>query len=261
MTITYDDLRARIGERLGYGYAKSNWSGTAQKVELVERILKSGLSRFADPVCVNGQEKHMWSFLTPTLTIHLESGKYAYDLPSYFVSFESPLHPSPGSSDFYPTIEIIGADEVQRRLAMSDDQGAPSVAGVRVKHSQPIGQTVWELIIHPVPDATYDVKAATKINPTLPGADDAVPLGGQPHEQTLIEACLAECELFDEIPSNTHHIRFLECLASSISHDRRVTGAKNLGYNGDPSSRRWESHPWCDSMNIPFITYNGALVD
>lgn len=261
MAITYDQLRSRIGERLGYGYTKSNWSSVTQKTELVERILKAGLSRFYDPVIINGTEKHMWSFLTPTLTISLIEGQYAYELPAYFVSFESPLHPSPGSSDFYPTIEIIGADEVQRRLAMSDDEGAPCAAGVRVKYAQSISETVWELIVHPVPDATFDVKAAMKINPTIPGADAAVPLGGQPHDQTLIEACLAECELFDELSSTAHHQRFMECLASSISHDRRASGARNLGYNGDPSSRGWDTHPWGESMNIPYITYNGAAVD
>ncbi len=261
MSLTYDELRARIGNKLGYGYAKSNWSSNAQKTEIVERVLKSGLSRFYDPVPLPGQEKHMWSFLTPTLTVNLIEGQYQYTLPSYFVSFEGSLHPSPGNSDFYPSIAIIGADEVQRLLAQNDDEGPTSVAGVHIKHSQPLDATIWELIVYPVPDATYDVKGVMRINPTIPGEDAGIPLGGQPHEQTLIEACLAECELFDELPDRSHHQRFMECLVSSISHDRRVSGARSLGYNGDPTSRRWNNTPWSESLNIPFITYNGESVD
>ena len=256
MSLTYDDLRARIGDKLGYGYAKSNWSGTAQKVEIVERVLKSALSRFYDP---SVEPKHFWSFLTPTLTIDLIEGQYAYDLPSNFVSFESDLYHAPGSNDWYPPIRLMGADEVQRRLAESDDDGRPCAAGVRVKHAQSVSATAWELVVHPTPDANYQVKVATKINPTLPGQDGDVPIGGQPHDQTLIEACLAECELYDELQDRSHHQRFMECLQSSISHDRRVCGARTIGYNSDPGSQDWRANPW--SVNIPFITYNGASVE
>lgn len=256
MAITFDYLRALIGDKLGYGYAKSNWSSSAQKTEIVERILKAGLSRFYDPPAM--PEKHHWSFLTPTLSIDLIDGQYAYDLPTYFVSFESPLFPAPGNSDWYPAIENIGAEGVQRRLAANDDEGVPCAFGVRTKHSQTVGVTSWELIVHPVPNTTYQVKAITKINPTLPGQDGDVPLGGQPHDQTLIEACLAECELFDELPDRSHHQRFMECLQSSISHDRHVSGARTLGYNGDPSNNRWQNAPWNDYWNIPPVTYQGV---
>jgi hypothetical protein len=253
MAITYDDLRARIGNKLGYGYAKSDWTSNAQKTELVERCLKSGLSRFYDPP---GDPKHFWSFLRPTLTLDLVAGQYAYDLPANFVSFEGPLHHAPGQTDWYPPIQIAGAEQVQERLGESDDPGRPCIAGVRVKAAQDVSATAWELIVHPVPDANYQVKAATKINPTLPGQATDIPLGGQPHEQTLIEACLAECELFDELEDRSHHQRFLECLQSSISHDRRVSGAQTLGYNGDPSNADVE-HPWRDYWNVPAVTYQG----
>lgn len=258
MALTYDNLRSRIGHKAGYGATVSSWS--SDQSANVELILKSALSRFFDLMILPGErEKHMWSFLTPTLPYTLLSGQWAYDLPAQFVSFEGPLIHAPGATDWYPPIEIRGAEEVMKRLAESDDSSKPLIAGVRVKAGQEIDATQWELIVWPVPDTDYAVKAATRINPTIPGADDAVPLGGQPHDHTLICACIAEtiALLVDEGDGGQSEARFIEALRSSVSHDRQVSRAKNLGYNGDPSNHASVKAQWFEDANIPAVTYLG----
>jgi hypothetical protein len=260
MPITYDDLRARIGDKLGYGYAKSNWSSVAVKAERVERLLESALSRFYKPpvlVQMGEREQHQWSFLSPTLTLDLAASQYAYDLPSHFAMLNGPLIHMPGNTDWYQPIQVMGAEFVQTRLSEYSGTGRPQWCGVRVKAALEVHTTQWELIVAPMPDQRYQVKASITINPTVPGAIGDVPLGGQPHEQTLIEACLAECELFEEFGEQKHQARFMECLIASVSHDRQVSSAHSLGYNGDPSTYGHSLGGWCGVVDIPPLTYLG----
>ncbi len=257
--MTYNDLRERIGDKLGYGYDSSMWSASASKSDRVEKILTAALSRFYDLAPLPGErDKHQWSFLFPTITLDLVAGQYAYDLPTNFAMFNGPLIYAPGTNDWYEPIKIMGAEYVQTKLTQSDTTALPRIAGVRIKAAQDIHQTVWELIVAPIPDANYQVKASIKINPTVPGATGDVPLGGQPHDLTLIEACLAECEMFDELSDLRHNARFVECLRGSVSHDRQVSSAHTLGYNGDPSVARSWRQAWVDDVNIPAVTYLGS---
>ncbi len=258
MSLTYDKLRARIGHKAGYGLTVSSFVGN--QASLVEQILERGLARFYDPPVLPGErDKHQWSFLTPTITIDLVASQYAYPLPHGFASFMGPLMYAPGQNDFYPPIEIMGAEEVQRRLGYSDDTGRPCIGGIRVLNSIDIHKTAWELIVHPVPDAAYQVKGQAKLNPVLPGESDDVLLGGQPHENTIIEACLAETVAFldDLDDGGSSERRFLEFLASSISHDRHVTGAQTVGYVGDPGLADWRDVSWGLFATDPRLTFMG----
>jgi hypothetical protein len=261
MALTYATLRGRIGHKAGYAPSMSTSDFVGNQSTIVERALQAGLSRFYDPPPLPGErEKHLWSFLTPTLTFDLIEGQYSYDLPDSFVAFMSPLAYAPGDNDAYPPIEVTGADTVQKLLGRSDDPGRPIVAGVRVKASHDIHVTAWELVLHPVPDGDYQVKAATKINPTVPGATGDVPLGGQPHENTIIAACIAELvAMLDDLDDGgKSEMRFMEFLRSSVSHDRQVTAAQTMGYNGNPSSDHWKDRLWSECSTIPPILYNGV---
>ncbi len=256
--MTYNDLRERIGDKLGYGYDSSNWSSSNPKADRVAKILSLALSRFYDPAPLPGErDKHQWSFLSPTLTLDLVADQYAYALPHNFAMFHGPLIHAPGNTNWYPPIKLMGAEYVQTRLGETNETGRPYYAGVRAKDGAAITKTVWELIVAPVPDQSYQVKASIKINPILPAVNDAwtadVPMGGQPHDRTLIEACYAECEMFDELSDKVHNGMFVECLRSSVSHDRQVSSAHTLGYNGDPSVSRYWRDGW--DANVPALTY------
>lgn len=258
MSLTYDDLRSRIGHKAGYGLGVSSFD-TDQSAQ-VEIILHNALNRVCDPPLLPGMgEKHQWSFLTPSLTLDLLAGQYAYDLPAQFVAFMGPIVMAPGQNNWYPPIELVGAQEVERRLAEFDSTSRPCIAGVRTKPSQGVGATAWELIVHPTPDADYQVKAPIRINPTIPGqATDPLP-GGQPHELMFVRACIAETvrALVDEGDGGLADRDFMEALQASISHDLRVTGAQRLPKNTDPGMAM-DCDPYCYDWNVPALTYQGT---
>lgn len=256
--MTYDDVRDRIGDALGYGLSKSAWSGDSNRVERVERILEMGLGRFYNPPVLPGErERWQWSFLTPTVNLQLETGVSTYDLPQNFVMFEGALTHAPGVTILYPKIRETGAERVRYELQNSGATGRPFMYGVRVKNNSGVGGTQWEMVVYPIPDEDYQVQGAMRINPVVPGADGDLPLGGQPHDQTVIEACLAEWELFDEYAGQAHQIRFMECLISSVSHDRNVSSPKAVGYFGDPGAYGpvgyRDNHGWDEHRTF----YNG----
>lgn len=246
--MTYDDLRSLIGDKLGYGLSKSSWESNASKTTRVERILEAGLRRFYSPQTLpNERERHQWSFLSPTKTIDLLAGETTYALPADFVMFNGPLTYAPGVTVLYPPVREVGSEKVRYELQTSGATGRPVMFGTRVKDTTAIHTTEYEAIFFPIPDQDYQVLGEMQINPTLPGAVGDVPLGGQPHEASLIEACYAEWELFDEYGGSAHQQRFLECLISSVSHDRQVSCQKTAGYMGDPSAYQYttrDRHGW-----------------
>ena len=69
LSLTYDTIRAEIGDYLGIGRAYGSWSAT--NTSRVDSIIASGLRQFYFP-----QSGYRWSFLTPaaTLTIGPTSG-------------------------------------------------------------------------------------------------------------------------------------------------------------------------------------------
>ncbi len=86
--------------------------------------------------------------------------------------------------------------------------------------------------------------------------DTALPYGGQPNMQTIIEACLCAAEEAMNAPG-IHHALFREQLATSVSHDRKVNSTRTLGYNRDPSDMPIDPlHGWhgCDDH---LVTING----
>lgn len=256
--MTYNDLRDRIGDMFAYGYDTTIWAGDAEKTARVERMLVDGLNNFyKPPILPPATEQHSWSFLRPTVTIDLLTGVSEYDLPTDFAYFNGALTYAPGVNILYPKLRIIGEEDVRFELQTTAATGRPMVGAVRAKNSTGVHTTRWELIVAPIPDEDYQVKGSMTILPVVPGATGDVPLGGQPHEQTLIESCLAQVEIYEEYQDRRHTERFKECLAASISHDNRVTCPATVGYMGDNSCELWERRGLHGhSENI--TTYNGV---
>jgi hypothetical protein len=255
--MTYDELRSRIGDMLAYGYDISIWSADAVKVERVERMLIGGLNRFYHPVPVGGIEKYQWSFLEPTVQITFLEGQSVIDLPDNFSYIIGSIVYPPSTTSPYPKIPIIGAEDVQVELQTGTSEGRPLVAGVRVKDTQGLERVRWELVYAPVADADYQAKVRMAIQPVYPGAVGEVPLGGQPHEQTILEACLAEVEMFEEFGDRRHTERYMESLASSISHDRQINCPNTVGLVGDVPCDLWHHWNW-HGRGDNITTYEGV---
>jgi hypothetical protein len=189
--------------------------------------------------------------------LNLQADDYDYDLPEDFAMMLGPMTFAPGAAVLYPSVRLVGEHQIRQRLQRTEAGARPSLAAVRILAPEGSVGTRYKLLVWPVPDQAYDLEYRYQINPDALGDDTALPLGGQPHMQTVIEACLAAVEESQGKPG-AHSAMFLLHLASSVSHDRRASSAESLGYNVDPSDHptdRFASWHDCDE-NV--VTYNGV---
>lgn len=72
LALTFDDLRAEMGQFLGYGRTSGSW--VAAQSALIEAIMHSGVRRLYWPPPLPGQSiAHEWSFIKPTTTLTLSA--------------------------------------------------------------------------------------------------------------------------------------------------------------------------------------------
>jgi hypothetical protein len=114
-------------------------------------------------------------------------------------------------------------------------------------------------MVDPAPSAACTLTGLYKVNPFAISADDPYPLGGQPHAQTLIAACLAAAEKDRYGSRGDLYADFLVQLRDSIAIDRADTTPKSFGYNGDRSGGR-EDLPW-RTRSADFVTFYGVAPD
>lgn len=256
LTINRAYLRRLIGNKMGFGPHSKVWDHRqAQEIKLV---MESALRKFYSPMVLPGERyPHNWSFLEPTVPLTTAAGVYRYDLPDGFVDFVGRINYAPGESVIYRPIEVIGVERMQMRLQRNEAAGRPLLAATRIKTPDAGTGTRYELLLSPVPDGVYGLRAVMKINPHSLSEETELPLGGQQHAQTLIEACLAEADLYQEKRS-LHAAEFEKGLLASIGADRQNNSPDFLGVNTDRSdSPQWGqdfSYHDCDE-NI--VTYNG----
>lgn len=249
-------LSRKIGEFLKYGAHDGTW--TAAQQAKVADVLRDGLRKFYDPVALPGQNlPHDWSFLAPVGQLQLQSGVYEYDLPADFAMLAGSLTYAPGTNVLYPPIAIRSEFDVRHELQYTDAASRPFMAAVRVKPSDGGTGTRYQLIVYPSPDGNYDVSFRYKINPLELESDVALPLGGQAHAQTLIEACLAAAELSVGGAPGPHEAEFTRRLVASVGHDLKVTCPDTFGYLGDGRGECLDLH----GNDYHVVTYNGAVVE
>lgn len=235
LSLNKNQLLAVIGQAMGIGANPDTW--THGELSKATESLRSGLRRFYDPPVIPGERnKHLWSFLEPVRVINLEAEKHTYDLPEDFAMLSGNLTYAPGTTVLYPEIKEIAESDIRYRLQHTVATGRPSVCATRVKDSAEDGKVLYEILFYPIPDQDYEVSIKYRFNPLNMASDVALPMGGQPHAQTIIEACLAAVEDYGGAPG-VHSKRFMESLYSSISHDRQVRSPDYLGYNHDSSDR------------------------
>lgn len=260
MGVTYDDLRDIIGDQLGYGVSSTSWSADATKTERIERCLEGALRRFYVP-----DVPHQWTFLFPVKDMPLVEGVYRYVLPADFAMLQTSHKPTfaPGEDAIFPSLDIMGPETLWYMLQQDESAGRPRICAIQLATAVDGIGTRYELLVYPVPDTDYILKLPYQINPIIPGADGAVPLGGQPHEQTVIEACRAEAEAFDEFSNGRYEQRFQQRLAASIAHDQIVAAPFTLGVNRDASDgytglSQAEERAYLQNLST---TYNGTVPD
>lgn len=249
-------LKRLVGNELQYGPHPALWDHSqAQRVKLV---LESGLRKFYSPIVMpNERYAHEWSFLRPSRKFTLVADQYKYDLPEDFAMTYGDMTFAPGAAVLYPSVKQIGESQIMQRLQRTEASARPSVFAIRPKLPNEGTGTRYEVLFWPVPDQAYSLSYRYQVNPGMLSDEAALPLGGQPHMQTIIEACLAAAE--ESVGQiGIHSQLFVQRLQASISHDRKANSAGTLGYNMDISDSpgdRFSSWHDCDE-NI--VTYNGV---
>lgn len=251
LTVNKAHLRRLIGRQLGIGSHESTW--THKQAQDVQLSLDAGLRKFytaRDP----------WSFLRPLLTIATTSSVGNYDLPADFAMLDGQITYEPDSSVLYPPIEEIGENQLRHYLQRQQLTGRPRLAAVSLKGNE-IGVTTYELLLWPVPDDTYRLKARYASNPIALPTEVALPFGGQFHAQTVIECCLAAAELQAGIQDGPHSREAERLLERSIAHDQKAHSPEALGYNSDKSDKPEDM--WLDHhcLNTALVVYGDYDVD
>lgn len=250
-------LMSRVGLQMGFGQNPDGWTDVQRGQ--IRDITSRGVRRFY--LCAPEQGRgygHQWSFLEPMLEIELVAGQYAYDLPEDYGTLKGPLTYSPGDNVIYPRIEIVGEHRVRQSLQASiQASGRPLIAGVAVKADIHTLPARYEIVFWPVPDGNYQLQGRYQVV-----SDDSLTIihGAKVHFETILEACLAEADVFQRRRTRIHEERFLERLAASVSHDRMVASPESLGYSRDNSDRPL---PTVDARVFTGrrtgVTYNGNL--
>ena len=251
-------LRRLIGQKLEYSGNPSAWSHT-QSAKIAD-ILRSGLRKFYNPQVLPGESfQHSWKFLTPNHEITFVADQTAYDLPPDFSVLHGPIVYRPTSTTIYPSIKIVGSSRVEQELAGSFTATYPRLAATRVKSNDKLHGTRHEIIFAPIPSEASTVYLKYRINPDQLTDEQALPLGGEQHAQTLIESCLAACEV-DSGRRGAHYQEFMECLRASISSDRDLHSPDHVGRGlgrGMDGEFGDGYIPYQDSL----VTYTGYDID
>lgn len=161
--------------------------------------------------------------------------RMAYDLPTDFAMIEGPLIFATGQSLLRGEIPRVAEYQVMNDLNSATLHGSPRIYAIRPKAIDMTTSTTYELLLSPASDAAYSLHYHYRV--AIPALDSAngVPPGGEAHGELYLEACLAAAEQKLQDTMGLHTQRFMECLAASVSHDRRVSCPDTLGFNRDRS--------------------------
>lgn len=246
-------LERLVGRHMGYGPAPTAW--TYSQAQEVAEAIRAGLRRFYTPPVLPGERfAHQWSFLRPLATLSTASSVATYELPSDFAMLDGPVTFVQDDTVRPWTLEMTSEFRVRSLSALGQADSLPRLAALRVKPSVN-GETRWELVLWPTPDDSYTLQYRYKTNPGILVASTSMPVGGEPHAQTIIESCLWAADDLLNVKS-MHQARYEERLIASVAHDRMAAAPESLGRNFDTSDGddSYDYMGWSDNV----VTYNGV---
>ncbi len=253
LAVSWDELRRRVAKKRGYDPDTTTW--TTEQVTDVNDIIRSGYRLFIQPRPVSGPP-HEWNFMRPTFRLVLPSGEEDVDLPPEFGALIGDLYFVDSASALLRPLKRKNDGQIfLMRQQQSTRTGRPEECAI-VPNTGPTvskGQR-FKLMLWPTTDQVYTVQGRCTIHPDALGPSHPYPWGGASHGETLLQACLAASEQFDERPgASVAH--FAEGLAASIEEDRRV-GPQVLDNLDGRKSRMRSGWPWNPGLGT-ITTYNG----
>jgi hypothetical protein len=256
--ITKAYLKRLVGRNLKYGPHPGAW--THKQTQEVELAVQTGLRKFySPPVLPKEKNSHEWSFLRPVMNMTMVADQYIYDLPADFAMTTGPITYAPGSSVIYPSIQIVGEHQLRSRLQRSSAAARPEIAAIRPKQMDGISGSRYEMLLWPTPEDSHEIQMRYQINPAALDDETSLPLGGQPHHQTIVEACLAAAEE-QTGEAGLHGALFLQRIISSVAYDRKSSAPDGLGVNVDRSDYPADWNDQWHGWNENVVTYGGAEI-
>jgi hypothetical protein len=245
------DFEVEVATNLGWGRGEDNddtaWTDV-QKAQL-RGFVSSGYSLFLNtPELVDAKGNvfhpgnYKWSFLRPVVSLTLQSGKQALDLPDDYEGLEGNVCVADGASIYSP-LQWRGLPAMEALYATSDSAptGAPQFFCERWKKTDGSAGQKAELFVYPEADQAYTLRVQYYLTPDALSDTHPYAYGGALHSQTIKYACLAAAELdLDGDPMGPMRQEFLRRLKTSIMADLNSKPAA-LGKNLDPSESGWPS--------------------
>ena len=255
LVISYNELQKAVGRYLGCGrnvYGPDN--GTVEWAD-IEDCIKSGLRQFySPPIAAGMQQLHHWSFLEPTATLSLVSGRQDYDMPVDFGGIKGNMTYEPSEAN-YPIV-VVGETQIRKlRQNRGDETDNPKFVGIRPKSIDGSVSQRFEAVFWPKPNAANNISYRYYVIPAMITNDLPYPYGGAVHSETILESCLAIAEQRLNDSKGLHWDKFMERLAASIQYDLKTSCPDYFGYNGDNS----DSSTHIDRTDE--VTYNGNSID
>ena len=249
LEITRTGILRYVGRFLGISRDSADW--TTDQDNDVDDAISSGERQFYQPPI-----PHAWSFLKPVMVLPLVAGTGEYDLPDDFGGFVDPKLSFTSDSNAVLSVMLTSVSKIltyrQRTNFANTTQALYAAVSPLPQTGQSEGQR-YQLLVHP--EGSGILNGRYYSYPYGISSSTPYPLGGQPHAETLLESCLAAAELQMNDMRGPHHERFMELLAASIELDRRQTGTKLYGYNGNWTYR---DDPRNNHVG-EYVSYGGVL--
>lgn len=248
LTLGLLDLRNYVAEYLGWSVSD------ATALTKIDNAIQSGLRLFYVPPLTPGERTpHDWSFLHPVTTLDTTAADEDQDLPDDFGHIEGTFTYEPEVSTHQ--IRVVGEGRLRQMREALDQDGDIEYAAIRWKSNDGTTGQRQEVMWYPTPDDTYTLTYRYYALPFKLTTSLQYPLGGEPHSQTILAACLAAAEERFNGGRGSKWEGFLERVQASIAVDRRNNPVV-LGYNRDRSDV-----PDDTDSAITYVTYNGTLYE
>lgn len=251
MQLKKADFEVEVAMNLGWGRGEDN-GDTAWTLEQQARLtgfVNTGCSSvYNTPEIVDAAGNvwhpgnYKWSFLRPTVSLALASGKQAVDLPEDYQGLEggSRVCVASGASVFSP-LEWRNVGQLDAMYAnhSSAPTGAPMYATERWKRTDGAFGQRAEIYVYPQADAAYTLRVQYYLVPDALSDTHPYAYGGPALSQTIKYACLAAAELdLDGEPMGPMRQEFMRRLKTAIQADLQ-SKPPSIGKNLDPSEASW----------------------
>lgn len=217
-SVTRGDLKRHVLRF--WGASRTLGNITSENATDLADIIAGAERQFYSPP--NG---HQWSFLAGVLSISITNGTATYDLPDDYAGMldqELALSTTASWAIKVKPLKLVLEQTQTYGTSMPSGISKPLMVAEKPKTFTASTGQRWQAQFWPTPTGSAAVTGRYRVLPNVMSDDTYYPMGGQPHAQTLIEACLSLAEQMMNDEAGVHTQRFNELMAASVAMDLRL---------------------------------------